>query len=209
MSEIPKYVFENTMCSEERVIALDQCLNRVVQDKIEGDFVECGTWKGGLAALMLKYVFEHSLVKKVYVYDTFEGMPKPGIEDSETAMEEFYYYQNWCKASIEHVRGVLYNVSPRYENFCELIVGMVEETLEQKKPEKIALIRLDTDWYSSTKKELEILYPILSIDGFLLVDDYSDWPGCAKAIDDYFLTIPEEAYTKNLVDGSLVVQKRS
>ena len=62
----------------------------------------------------------------------------------------------------------------------------MEETLKKHKPEKISILRLDTDWYSSTKKELEILYPKLAKNGVIIIDDYGHWQGCRKACDEYF-----------------------
>lgn len=73
-----------------------------------------------------------------------------------------------------------------------LIEGDVLETLvkTQNIPGKISVLRLDTDWYESTKKELEVLYPKLAVGGVLMIDDYGYWGGAKKAVDEYFADIP-------------------
>ena len=74
------------------------------------------------------------------------------------------------------------------EKISQLIKGIVEKTLLEPKnlPEKISILRLDTDFYESTKIELEILYPKLVSGGFLIIDDYGHFKGCRKAVDEYF-----------------------
>lgn len=206
-----KAVTDNTMCSEKRIQTLDSCLKRVIQNNIPGHIVECGTWKGGLAALMLQYVLDHKLNKLIFIYDTFEGMPEPGDKDHPEALRRYNEkkdgeYSDWCRAGMEEVRNTLRQVSGTYSDHCYLVPGKVEDTLEEFGPNTIALCRLDTDWYSSTKKEMEVLYPKVVKGGYIIVDDYSDWPGCKLAVDEYLSNIDDD-YNLSIEDGSLVIHK--
>ena len=88
------------------------------------------------------------------------------------------------------------------------IIGKVEETLKNTRPDKIALLRLDTDWYESTKIELEMLYPLIVQDGVLIIDDYGHFSGAKKAVDEYFMTINRPPLF-NRIDytGRLIIKK--
>ena len=135
------------------------------------------------------------------MYDTFEGMSAPTKEDysfrSGDAMEKFNQTKfnnkssSWCYASLEDVKNTLSFSNYPKENI-HYIKGMVEETIPKLIPEKIALLRLDTDWYESTKHELEYLYPLLAPGGVLIIDDYGHWDGCRKAVDEYFSTLKKK-----------------
>lgn len=206
---IDNIVYTNTMCSKKRVEVLAEAIHYIVDNDVPGDFVECGTWRGGLAALMLHNITMHCLDKKIYIYDTFEGMPEPGENDCNTSKR--MYEENkgdWCKAGLDVVQSVLEEIASTYNHYCTFVVGKVEDTLDATHPNNIALARLDTDWYSSTKKELEVLYPLVVSNGFVLIDDYSDWNGCKQAVDDYLATLDKTTYTMQLADGSLVIQKK-
>jgi len=211
MTDIISIVYNNTMCSKLRVKALTKAIHYIVDNDVPGDFVECGTWRGGLAALMLHYI-RITEDKRLYIYDTFEGMPQPGENDGGYA--KMMYRENtendggWCKAGIDLVKSVLQQVNPSYSDVCHLVKGKVEDTLDLIAPQTISLARLDTDWYESTKKELEVLYPRVSSGGYVLIDDYSDWNGCKQAVNEYLDTIDKATYTIDVVDGSLVIHKK-
>jgi hypothetical protein len=148
---------------------------------------------------MLDYIVAHHLDKKLWVYDTFQGMSEPTEKDvstkNESAILEFENTKNnqtgcadWCKATIDVVESTLNLISTEYKNYTNLIVGKVEDTLQLKEniPKKISLMRLDTDWYESTYHELVHLYPKLVKGGVLIIDDYGCWKGSKKAVDTYF-----------------------
>jgi len=197
--EIYNYVKSNklTMVPHEGLINTILSANYVVKNGIVGDFVECGVWRGGnaLAALM---VFEAlGSEKLVWLYDTFQGMTEPSDDDfqlqsQELASVQFSKFQRddhnaWCYASIEDVRK---NISDSGVNIshAKLIQGDVMETLrdEENVPTSICALRLDTDWYESTKEEMARLYPLVSKKGILIIDDYGYWNGSRKAIDEFF-----------------------
>lgn len=210
---LPSTIQNNTMCSAKRIETLRNALDAITAKGIEGDFVECGTWRGGLAALMLHYAIEGSQNRKLYIYDTFEGMPEPGQNDHPEAIRTYNdlkdgQYSNWCRAGLNDVVDTLMECTPDYLDHCYLIQGMVEDTLNHIAPTSIALCRLDTDWYSSTKKELEVLYPKVVSGGYIIVDDYSDWPGCKQACDEYLSNeLDHGDFRLHIEDGSLVIQK--
>lgn len=209
---IEKLVKPNTMVNQERINSLDQCMQVVISTNIEGDFVECGTWRGGLAALMLDHLVRNNLDRKLYIYDTFEGMPAPSLRDDPRALEKYNEtcdgeFSDWCRAGVDVVKQTLDAVTPEFENHCVLIPGMVEQTLDHYNANAIALCRVDTDWYESTKKEFEVLYPRISAGGYMIVDDYTDWSGCRLAVDEYMDTQAPDSYEKELVSGSLVIKK--
>jgi O-methyltransferase len=206
-------VSKNTMCSKPRIRSLASALEQVITNNIAGDFVECGTWRGGLGALILDSVVNKSKDKKLYIYDTFEGMPKPSEQDDQRAVEEYAKmcdgeYSDWCRAGQDAVKHTLSHVCEDYQDYCVFVQGMVETTLDQTVPDTIALCRVDTDWYESTKKEFEVLYPRLSPGGIFIVDDYTDWKGCKKATDEYLNKLDPDTYTTTTVDGSMVIFKK-
>jgi O-methyltransferase len=189
-----------TMTSVERMYALYEAVRHVTRSGIPGDFVECGVWRGGssmLAALALNRAGDTG--RRLYLYDTFAGMPEPGELDvnvlGESARPTWQSEQRddvneWCYSSLDEVRGNLLSTGFPAER-VNLVEGRVEETIPATMPERIAVLRLDTDWYESTLHELEHLYPRLSPGGVLIVDDYGYWAGARAAVDRYFDSLAE------------------
>ncbi len=186
-----------TMTSVERMFALYQATNYVIDQNIPGDFVECGVWRGG-SSLMVAQVLAHRGVsdRHLYLYDTFEGMSEPTAEDvdfrgqkADQMLEQTQDQKEtsvWCLANLDDVKLTMSNSSFPAENI-HYVEGKVEDTIPVTVPAgPIALLRLDTDWYTSTKHELIHLYPSLSASGVLIIDDYGHWEGCRKAVDEYF-----------------------
>lgn len=174
--------------------ALYQSIEYIVRNAIPGDIVECGVWSGGsmlLAALALKHFGDTS--RKIYLYDTFAGMPKPeDIDrrwDGMPALPTWQHHQETGRpwgygGSAEHVKRVVAQSGYPAENFV-FVEGMVEDTLPAIRPEKVSLLRLDTDLYSSTYHELVCLFPLLSVGGILIVDDYGAYQGARIATDQF------------------------
>ena len=212
---IQQIVTPNTMVPQGRITSLDQCMQTVISSNIPGDFVECGTWRGGLAALMLHHIVKNNLETTLYVYDTFEGMPAPSLKDDPRAMEKYNQskdgeFSDWCRADMATVKNTLSQVTADVNKYCLLIPGLVEQTLDDfnaNSAPSIALCRVDTDWYESTKKEFEVLYPKISPGGYMIVDDYSDWSGCKLAVDEYLATLNADSYETSIAAGSLVIKK--
>lgn len=188
-----------TMSSMARLVNTLKACQYVVHNNIPGDFVECGVWRGGNGILAQKVFKLLNSKRKVWMFDTFEGMTAPTDLDVEQhtqveAKREFLSKQTkthneWCYASLDDVRKNCIQSGLDLEEF-RFIKGDVCQSLRfnENLPAKISVLRLDTDWYESTKSELEILYPKLTNRGVLIIDDYGYWEGARKAVDEYFST---------------------
>jgi len=215
---IDEIVRNNTMVDKSRIAELSNSLDNVIKNRIEGDFVECGTWRGGLAALMVDKIKSNSVEKQLWIYDTFQGMVEPSTADGNTAIDEFNSkkisnsdYSNWCRATLDLVKNTISQVDENFDEYTKFIVGKVEDTLLEKQniPNKISILRLDTDWYESTKIEFEVLYPLVCVGGIIIVDDYSTWQGSNKATEEFLSTQDLDSYLKNISpNGSLIIQKK-
>jgi O-methyltransferase len=186
-----------TMTTVERMYGLFCSVNYVLNNKIPGSFVECGVWRGGSSMLIAKMLSNRKIAdRKIYLFDTFEGMSKPTGDDTDftgksaaTLLKKSEHNKEksvWCLADLSDVQNNM-----RLTNFPDeklvYIVGKVEATIPTTLlTEKISLLRLDTDWYTSTKHELIYLFPRLENNGVLIIDDYGHWEGCKKAVDEYF-----------------------
>jgi O-methyltransferase len=185
-----------TMVSDERLFTTIMACRFVLERGIAGDFVECGVWRGGNALLAAGVFKAHRADRNVYLFDTFAGMTAPTEFDREAAANaaaaakfeslQREAYNEWCYASLQDVRAN-FSRAGLLDDRVVFVPGDVVATLDgDVLPERIAVLRLDTDWYESTKKEFEVLYPRLSLGGVLIIDDYGHWAGARKATDEYF-----------------------
>lgn len=180
-----------TMTSVERIGALYDSLEYIRANNIQGDFVECGVWKGGNILGIMEYLAFHKMTdRKVFLYDTFEGMTPPEDIDKDLngRKAESILEDVMCISPIDEVRETILRSSFPIANVT-FVVGDVCKTLDSANhlhKNNLALLRLDTDWYASTKKEMEVLYPKLNFGGVLIVDDYGHWKGSKTAVDEYF-----------------------
>ncbi len=132
--------------------------------------------------------------RKIYLYDTFTGMSKPTEEDyansnkepsiTKWEKEQKKHYNNWAFAPLSEVQKSMF-ATGYPENNITFVKGKVEETIPKTIPSKIAVLRLDTDWYESTKHELTHLFPLVAKSGVLIIDDYGHFAGSKKAVDEY------------------------
>jgi O-methyltransferase len=186
-----------TMTSIERMYSLYSAVRYVIQSGIQGDFVECGVWKGG-SAMLIALTLKQLNVKdrKIMLFDTYEGMSEPTKHDvdingniADTLMnnsDKSNQASVWCYASLAEVKYNLGLTGYPEENML-FIKGKVEQTIDDDLCiHQICLLRLDTDWYESTLHELNFLYPKLQPKGILILDDYGHWGGAKKAVDEYF-----------------------
>lgn len=185
-----------TMTSLERRYVLLEAVRHVHRMGLPGSLVECGVWRGGSAMIMASESLILQNFRELYLYDTFEGMPPPdsvdkdyqGVAASVRLGEEFEKMQQshvWAYAQIDVVKSNLQSTNYP-DHLIHYVQGKVEETIPSTMPDQIALLRLDTDWYASTKHELEYLYPRLVSGGVLIIDDYGYWQGARQAVDDFF-----------------------
>lgn len=186
-----------TMTADESLFSLIEAVRYIVRHDVPGAIVECGVWRGGsmmAAAMTLQQL--GSTDRDLYLYDTFEGMTEPTPDDvmlhADVRAAELLATTEvgdganvWCVSSLDDVRAAVGSVGYP-ESRLHFVAGPVEETLPAKAPTgPIALLRLDTDWYESTRHELEHLVPLMSPGGVLIIDDYWHWGGCRKAVDEY------------------------
>jgi hypothetical protein len=188
-----------TMTGAARVHSLIQAVRYIVENNIAGDIVECGVWKGGsMLAVIRTLQLLKAPARLLWLYDTYEGMPEPSAEDigrdGKPALEQFGQYRDgepekgsqWCRSPFEEVQSVL--AATGYpQDMIRMIKGKVEDTIPGEMPQHISILRLDTDWYASTKHEMDHLYPVLARHGVMIVDDYGCWQGSRKAVDEYKL----------------------
>jgi O-methyltransferase len=185
---------EYTMTSWERLYALYKSVQYTVENGIPGAFVECGVWRGGSMKLVAHVLhFLGDTKRTLFLYDTFEGMtePDPAVDvdfSGNAAANDWRQVQRrgvkWAYAPVEEVHKII-ATSGYPMNMVKFVKGRVEETIPGTIPVSIALLRLDTDWYSSTKHEMEHLYPKLSSQGILILDDYGHYQGARRAVDEY------------------------
>jgi O-methyltransferase len=183
-----------TMTTIERIDALIKAVEYVVNNSIDGDIVECGVWRGGSMMAVAMTLLRLKANRNVWLYDTFEGMTSPGKFDQDfqgryagDLMNQGDPESEWiqAKSPLDDVKKAISSTGfPLAE--AKFVVGPVETTIPSTMPSKIALLRLDTDWFESTRHELRHLWPLLSDKGILIVDDYGDWAGAKKAVDEYF-----------------------
>ena len=191
LAAVVRRVRRHTQTSAERIGSLCDSVEYVVRHRIEGALVECGVWRGGsmmAAALTLLRLGDTS--RDLYLLDTYTGMPKPGAVDVPSPYGNYSRHwrrerrSRWLAVPAEAVRERMESTGYPPERI-HLVPGRVEDTVPAQAPERIALLRLDTDWYASTKHELDHLYPRLSDGGVLIVDDYGHFEGARRAVDDY------------------------
>ena len=194
--KIIKKIQPYTMCKMANHWAIIQSLKHIKKNNIEGDLVECGVFRGGNIILFKKIIDLIGIQKKIFAYDTFEGMSKPGEFDKDlkdiNASDTYNKYKSskvpWCFSEINEVKNNILKFNIEIANNFKFVKGKVEDTLknESNLPKKISLLRLDTDFYESTKIELNVLFPRLQPGGILIIDDYGHWKGSKKAVDEYF-----------------------
>jgi len=212
--EIITRVLPFTVTRSLRVAALCDAVEFVVRNRIPGDFVECGVYKGGstmAAALTFKRLGDTP--RTLHLFDTFEGMVAPTAADrkvgtgalaSELLQADSHFKMISPLSEVERNMATTGYPAER----IRYIKGKVEDTLLQSAPASIAILRLDTDWYESTRHELVHLYPRLSVGGVLIVDDYGYWEGARKAVDEYFASLSNPPLLCRIDYSSRIAIKR-
>jgi O-methyltransferase len=191
-------VRKHTMTSPRRLAALCDSVSHVVRADVPGAIVECGVWKGGsMMAAALTLIEVAATDRELYLFDTFAGMPPPTSEDVFSAYDGYNPVRHWRRRQkepglnswhyvpVDDVRAAVLSTGYPGER-VHMVEGKVEDTLPASAPEEIAVLRLDTDWYASTRHEMEQLYPRLSPGGVLILDDYGHYEGARRAVDEYF-----------------------
>lgn len=183
-----------SMTSPERLAAFVDAMRYVDRRGLAGAVVECGVWKGGSS---MAGMLASDKSRDFYMYDTYDGMSLPTEADvdkdglSAASLLATADKQDliWARSEygdvVENVRSTGYPMDR-----VHFVQGKVEETIPGVMPDQIAILRLDTDWYESTRHELNHLFPKLVTGGVLIIDDYGHWDGARRAVDEYFSADP-------------------
>lgn len=160
-----------------------QLVNRY--KNVEGCIVECSTWRGGMIGGIATLIGGD---RTYFLFDSFEGLPEAQEIDGEGAKAwqsnktSSNYFDN-CKAEMGFAEEAMKIAGAKNVN---IVKGWFNETLPLfNKENKIAILRLDGDWYESTMTCLENLYESVVEGGLIILDDYYTWTGCTKAVHDF------------------------
>jgi len=167
----------HSVVSRERMMGLYQAVNRARQFSIPGDIVECGSFRGGTAALM---ALACDFARHVWMFDSWEGMPPATADDPPNAMRQ----TGGCAVSWAEVFGFLTSVGVLKNG--TMVKGWFKDTFPLHEVKQIAVLHLDCDWHDSVKISLETFYDLVSPGGVIQVDDFGHWSGCRKAVDNFF-----------------------
>ena len=175
--ELYQAVQDCTLLDAERIHSLWNLTNGINRRGIIGDIVECGSYKGGSSAVLRACMGKH---RKLWIYDSFEGMP----ETTELDGEEARKYVGTCLASKEDAIEILRATGARGDEFV-IMEGLYEDTFKKKLPEQVALLHCDADWYDSVSIVLETFYSLIPVGGCVILDDFGFWEGCRRAFYDF------------------------
>ena len=205
LKEHLEIINKNTMVNYEGLISLYDQVKYIEENNIIGDFVECGVWKGGCVGLMaLANKRFGRKYRKLHLFDSFQGIPEPveGI-DGDLALNQANewsdggktgrmrplpgFYDNYGGVgTLQDNKDLLEKIIGFPRKHIQYHSGWFNETIPPNKIESIALLRLDSDWYESTKICLDSLVSKVVENGFIIIDDYGTYDGCKKAVDEYF-----------------------
>lgn len=177
-----------TKTSQERLASLLLAVEYLHRRRVPGAIAECGVWAGGsMMAVALMLLELGPPERSFWLYDTFDGMPPPTPADrSVTGIDApSAYFRGWDRVPLATVRRNMASTGWPMD-LVRFVEGRVEDTIPAALPGPLAILRLDTDWYESTRHELLHLYPLLRPGGILIIDDYGHWQGARKATDEYF-----------------------
>jgi hypothetical protein len=201
--DIEKHIKSNSMLNDLRLLNIQGCINYLSKNNIHGDLVECGVWKGGGVAMMAHQLKQINDLRTLHLFDAFDDICEPDASiDGERAIQDAGGKQN--------ATGALVSISGVYDKMggkgnetavIELITQGIEYPSKYVKTYKgwfqdtlplignqineIALLRLDGDWYASTKVCLDYLFEKVVKGGIIIIDDYGCYDGCKKAVDEF------------------------
>lgn len=193
-SSLYRRIRKYTMCSNARLRSLYHGVRYVVSRQIPGDIVECGCARGGSAALMMLTAKMMGASTRMWLFDTFEGLPAPTANDPDYDIAELF--TGTCVGPVEEVRKLFHRLE--IEREVEFVKGLFQETLPRTPIAQIALLHIDGDWYESVKVCLENLYDKVAPGGYIQFDDYGYWKGARRAVDEFLNSRGIEAPLRRL-----------
>lgn len=200
-----------------------EAIDYIINNQIEGDIVECGVEQGRSIIRFIHQLQKYNHFRKFWLFDTFQGLTKPSVFDYtiDNEIEPHYRMNNlevqaiwnqnkipntdvnlWCFYPLDQLQQRLCNETNGYpQELLHYVVGNVLDTLQDQKniPSKIALLRLDTDFYDSSKFELERLYDSVVEGGLIILDDYYFWNGQRAATNEF---LKEKGISESVIQKS-------
>jgi O-methyltransferase len=166
-----------TMLGSRRGRTLHRLAHEAASTRVPGALVDCGAWNGGSTILMASGAPD----REVWAFDSFAGLPEPGEVDGRRSFE----FAGECVGSEQKLRD-------GFERFADparlhVRAGWFEDTLPDAAREigTVAVLHCDGDWYDSVRLTLEVVYPLVSPGGFVVIDDYGAWPGARRATEEH------------------------
>ena len=168
-----------TVVSRSKLNLLWNLARELDRRAIPGAVVECGVFRGGSAAVLGR---ASSAARLLYLFDSFQGLPKPGDKDGAQAAAGFH--EGWCQGDADEVRALLVRLGVSDERI-RIVSGWFADTLPGAGTGTIALLHIDADWYDPVRFCLNTLYDRVSPGGYVVLDDYGRWEGCTRAADEF------------------------
>ena len=178
---ISALIRRKTMLAPARIQSLKELAHRIDEEGIPGDFVECGVYRGGSAALVARVATRSRFQRHTWLFDVFQGMPPATSVDGPEAAD----WEGGLRSSPEKVSRLLRRVGVDMARI-HIVAGLFQDTFPTVHIQQIALLNIDADWYESVKLCLETFYDTVAPGGFVSLDDYGAWPGCRLAVDEFF-----------------------
>jgi len=174
-----------TMSGFRRLANVEACVTDALRNGVPGDLIETGVWRGGTTILMRALLdADGDPTRRVWVADSFEGLPKPDAERYPADKGVDYTGYEEAAVGVDQVKANFADYG-LLDDRVEFLVGWFKDTLPSAPIDRLAVMRLDGDLYESTMNALESLYPKLSVGGYCIVDDYGVLEACRRAVDDY------------------------
>jgi hypothetical protein len=192
MSLIYEKIKNYTMCRPERFTRF--CQSILDTQNLEGNIIECGVWKGGMSCGAARFLLDNNINKKIYAFDSYEGFPEPTDEDiiainnlKAKNLENWgMKREGWNDSPLECLYECMNKLNIPNDKIVP-VKGWFKDTVPKFDIDKISILRLDGDWYDSTKVCLENLYNKVVSGGIIILDDYGYWKGCKQATDEFLL----------------------
>lgn len=166
-----------------RLCALYRLSREIDRLSVPGDVVECGVYNGGSAALMASNCTRSPLDRKIWLFDSFQGLPQPTEKDGQKAQACCW----WCHGDLSKVEEVFEKLSIP-ETRTRIVKGWFHDTFPSVDIQDIALLHIDADWYESVKLCFERFYDSVRPGGFIVIDDYGHWEGARRATNEFLET---------------------
>ena len=181
-----------SMLPAKRMDNIEHCVGQVIAQGVPGDLIETGVWRGGATILMRALLKRHGVTdRNVWVADSFEGLPEPDAE--KFPLEHKLFHGAAISKTYGRFAVSLEDVQANFRAFSLLddqvrfLKGWFKDTLPTAPITRLAVMRLDGDYYASTMDALVALYDKLSVGGFVIIDDYGEdlWTNCRQAVEDF------------------------